>query len=105
MAAARAHVEETGATFVHPFEDPDVIAGQGTIGLELVEQLPELETVVDPGRRRRALFGDRARAAGAAGRTCRIVGVQAAACAPLAGRHASSATRSPRASRSSTRAS
>ena len=32
----RTDVEETGATFVHPFEDPIVIAGQGTIGLELL---------------------------------------------------------------------
>jgi threonine dehydratase len=48
MAAARANVEETGATFVHPFEDPVVIAGQGTIGLELAEQVPDAETVVIP---------------------------------------------------------
>jgi threonine dehydratase len=48
MAAARADVEETGATFVHPFEDPIVIAGQGTIGLELAEQVPDAETVVIP---------------------------------------------------------
>jgi threonine dehydratase len=43
-----AYVDETGATFVHPFEDPTVIAGQGTIGLELAEQVPEAETVVIP---------------------------------------------------------
>jgi threonine dehydratase len=48
LAAAQADVEETGATFVHPFEDPVVIAGQGTIGLELAEQVPEAETVVIP---------------------------------------------------------
>jgi threonine dehydratase len=48
MAAARADVEETGATFVHPFEDPVVIAGQGTIGLELAEQMPDAGTVVIP---------------------------------------------------------
>jgi threonine dehydratase len=48
LAAAMASVEETGATFVHPFEDPAVIAGQGTIGLELAEQVPEAETVVIP---------------------------------------------------------
>jgi threonine dehydratase len=48
MAAARADVEETGATFVHPFEDPIVIAGQGTIGLELAEQVPDAGTVVIP---------------------------------------------------------
>ena len=48
VAAARAHVEATGATLVHAFEDARVIAGQGTIGLELVEQAPEAETVVIP---------------------------------------------------------
>jgi threonine dehydratase len=48
MAAAQADVEETGATFVHPFEDPIVIAGQGTIGLELLDQVPDAETVVIP---------------------------------------------------------
>src|SRR4029453_18381720 len=48
VTAPVAHVEETGGTFVRPFEDHDVIAGQGTIGLELVEQLPEVETVVIP---------------------------------------------------------
>jgi threonine dehydratase len=48
VAAARAHVEATSATLVHAFEDERVIAGQGTIGLELVEQAPEAETVVVP---------------------------------------------------------
>ncbi len=40
--------EERGLTFVHPYDDPDVIAGQGTIGLELLEQVPDLEAVVAP---------------------------------------------------------
>jgi threonine dehydratase len=48
LSAAMASVEETGATFVHPFEDPTVIAGQGTIGLELADQVPNAETVVIP---------------------------------------------------------
>ena len=48
LAAAMARAEETGATFVHAFEDPLVIAGQGTIGLELAEQLPEAKTFVVP---------------------------------------------------------
>jgi threonine dehydratase len=48
LAAALAHVEAGGGTFLHPFEDPDVIAGQGTVGLELAEQVPEAETVVVP---------------------------------------------------------
>jgi threonine dehydratase len=48
LAAAQADLEESGATFVHPFEDPVVIAGQGTIGLELAEQLPDAGTIVIP---------------------------------------------------------
>ena len=48
VASARAHVEQTGATLVHAFEDERVIAGQGTIGLELAEQAPDAETVLIP---------------------------------------------------------
>ncbi len=48
LAAALAYVESTGATFVHPYEDEKVIAGQGTIGLEIVDQVPDVETVVIP---------------------------------------------------------
>jgi threonine dehydratase len=48
LAAALDHVDKTGATFVHPYEDELVIAGQGTIGLELAEQVPQAETVVIP---------------------------------------------------------
>ncbi len=40
--------DEKGYTFVHPFDDQDVIAGQGTIGLELLEQLPDLDAVIVP---------------------------------------------------------
>ena len=48
VAAAQEHVERTGATLVHAFEDVRVIAGQGTIGLELAEQAPDAATVVIP---------------------------------------------------------
>lgn len=48
LAAAMAYADETGATFVHPYEDETVIAGQGTIGLELAEQVPQAETVLVP---------------------------------------------------------
>ncbi len=48
LAAALADVEETGATFIHPYEDTMVIAGQGTIGLELAEQAPDAGTVLIP---------------------------------------------------------
>ena len=40
--------KETGGEFIHPFNDKDVIAGQGTIGLELLEQLPDVEAVIVP---------------------------------------------------------
>ena len=46
--AATQRAEETGAVFVHPFDHPHVIAGQGTIGCEIAEQMPDVETVVVP---------------------------------------------------------
>ena len=48
LTAAQQHVEETGGTFIHPYEDQLVIAGQGTIGLELAEQVPDMGTVLIP---------------------------------------------------------
>jgi threonine dehydratase len=48
LAAARAYAEQAGAEFIHPYEDMYVMSGQGTIGLELAEQVAELETVVIP---------------------------------------------------------
>ena len=47
-AEARRHCDADGSTFIHPFDDADVIAGQGTIGLELLEQVDGLEAVVVP---------------------------------------------------------
>ena len=83
---APSYVEETGATFVHAFDDPRVIAGQGTLGLELAEQLPPGPgTVVIP-----VGGGGLASGIAIALRALRpelaLVGVQAAACAPFAGR-------------------
>jgi threonine dehydratase len=48
IGAARSFASETGAMFVHPFDDPQIIAGQGTIGLELLEEAPEAEVVLVP---------------------------------------------------------
>jgi threonine dehydratase len=48
MTSAVAYVEETGGTFIHPYEDQLVVAGQGTIGLELLDQEPEVGTVLIP---------------------------------------------------------
>jgi threonine dehydratase len=48
LVEATERARDTGATFVHAFEDPQVIAGQGTLGLELADQLPEAGTFVIP---------------------------------------------------------
>src|SRR3954465_19517 len=48
VALARARADEAGMAFVHPFDDPDVIAGQGTLGLELLEDVPDLAKGVVP---------------------------------------------------------
>ncbi len=85
VTAGQEHVERTGASFVHAFDNPRVIAGQGTLGLELAEQLPPGPgTVVIP-------IGGGGLASGIAislrslRPELRLVGVQAAACAPFAG--------------------
>jgi threonine dehydratase len=46
LVAAAEFAERTGAVFIHPFEHRDVIAGQGTVGLEILDQCPDLQTVV-----------------------------------------------------------
>ncbi|MGW6581779.1 threonine ammonia-lyase [Streptomyces globisporus] len=46
LAAAQRYAEDTGAVFIHPFDHPDIIAGQGTVGLEILEQCPEVRTIV-----------------------------------------------------------
>jgi threonine dehydratase len=46
LAEARAYAERTGAVFIHPFDHRDVVAGQGTVGLELAEQCPQARTVL-----------------------------------------------------------
>ena len=49
LAEAKRYAEETGAVFVHPFDNEDIIAGQGTIGLEILEQVPDVDTVIVGG--------------------------------------------------------
>lgn len=72
--------ERTGAVLIHPFDHPDVITGQGTLGLELMDDLPELDTVIvgvgGGGLIAGVAAAVKARAA-AAGRTVRVIGVQA----------------------------
>jgi threonine dehydratase len=65
-----AFVEETGRTFVHPFDDPVLQAGHGTLGLEVLEDLPEVATIVVP-------VGGGGLIAGVASAVdCRVVGVE-----------------------------
>jgi len=77
---ARKLQQETGATFVHPFDDPAVIAGQGTIGLELFDQLDHIDAVVCPVGGGGLLAG-LAIAMKQKKPTIRIYGVESAACA------------------------
>ncbi|MFC8080392.1 threonine ammonia-lyase [Streptomyces sp. NPDC057307] len=46
LAAAQEYARETGAVFIHPFDHVDIIAGQGTVGLEILEQCPEVRTIL-----------------------------------------------------------
>ncbi|EST23761.1 hypothetical protein N566_25370, partial [Streptomycetaceae bacterium MP113-05] len=46
LEAARRYTQETGGVLIHPFDHPDVVAGQGTLGLEILEQCPEVRTIV-----------------------------------------------------------
>ena len=48
LVAAHAHAEATGAVLVHPFDHVDIVAGQGTVGLEIAEQVPDVATVLVP---------------------------------------------------------
>lgn len=78
-AAAKAAelAKEHGYTFAHPFDDPHVIAGQGTIGIEILEQLPDVQQVVVPIGGGGLLAGI-AIALKTLRPSCRIIGVQAA---------------------------
>jgi threonine dehydratase len=89
IAAARAHADEHGKAFCHPFDDPAVVAGQGTLGLELVEDIDDLSCVVVPlgGG---GLAGGVAIAVKSLLPDVRVVGVQAEVCAPYLGQATSS---------------
>ena len=85
LVHAREYADHTGAVLIHPFDHEDVVAGQGTIALEIVEQVPDVATVLVPDRRRRA--------GGRCGRgvlaelrpDVRVIGVQAARAAAYPG--------------------
>ena len=48
IAVALAYAQERGLVFIHPFDHPDVVAGQGTLGLEIMEECPDARTIVVP---------------------------------------------------------
>ncbi len=85
LRTAAEFAANTGAVFIPPFDHPDVVAGQGTLGLEMLDQVPDLQTVIVP-------IGGGGLISGVAsalkqrfaleGRTVRIIGVQAENAAP-----------------------
>ena len=80
LDAAIAFADETGAVLIHPFDHPDIVAGQATVGIEVLEQMPDVGTVLVP-------LGGGGLLAGVAAaiklhnRAIRVIGVQAAAAA------------------------
>jgi threonine dehydratase len=81
VVAAQRQAAESGVTLVHPFDDTAVITGQGTVGLEILEDLPDVDTVVVPLGGGGLLSGI-ACAIKAQHPQVRVVGVEAAGCAP-----------------------
>jgi threonine dehydratase len=78
LAAAQERAREGRLAFIHPFDDPDVIAGQGTLGLELLEQVPDIARVIVPVGGGGLVSGI-ARALG----DTEVIGVQVDTCAPF----------------------
>ncbi|HLJ03708.1 MAG TPA: threonine ammonia-lyase [Solirubrobacteraceae bacterium] len=82
VALARERAHEAGLAFVHPFDDELIIAGQAGVGIELAEDVAELSTVIVPvgggGLASGVALAVKARHPGV-----RVIGVQAAACAPF----------------------
>jgi threonine dehydratase len=82
VALARERAAATGAAFVHPFDDPEIVLGQSTLGLELLEDVPDLAKVVVP-------VGGGGLISGVAGAIkavrpeVQVIGVQVRACAPF----------------------
>jgi len=81
LAHAMALAQENGSVFIHPFEHRDIVAGQGTVGLEILEQCPDVATIAVP-------VGGGGLAAGLSvavqeAPQVRVIGVQAEAVAPV----------------------
>lgn len=84
VSMARARASESGMAFCHPYDDPVVVAGQATLGLEVLEDVADLDTIIIPlgGG---GLTGGVALACKAANPRIKVIGVQVRACAPYAG--------------------
>lgn len=81
LAAAKEFAKTSGAVFIPPYDNFDVIAGQGTVGLEIIDQVPDVETVIVPiggGGLISGVASAIKQRAAAEGRTIRIIGVQSA---------------------------
>ncbi len=78
LAAAAEFAERTGAVFVPPFDHPDVIAGQGTLGLEILDEVPDVETIVVPAGGGGLIAGVASAVAQRTNGRVRVIGVQAA---------------------------
>lgn len=85
LRAAAEFARKTGAVFIHPFDHEDVVAGQGTLGLEILEQRADVDTVIVPiggGGLISGVASAIKQKAASLGRTVRVIGVQAANSAP-----------------------
>jgi threonine dehydratase len=82
VAAARERADEAGMQFIHPFDDPDVIAGQGGLGLELLHQVPDMGRVVVPVGGGGLISGT-AIAIKSQRPSVEVVGIQVEACSPF----------------------
>lgn len=85
LRAAAEFARTTGAVFIHPFDHPDVVAGQGTVGLEILDQRPDVDTIVIPiggGGLISGVASAVKQRAALDGKIVRIIGVQAVNASP-----------------------
>ncbi|MGO1545452.1 MAG: threonine ammonia-lyase [Gulosibacter sp.] len=86
LAGAQAFAERTGAVFIHPYNHPDIITGQGTLAVDLFEQQPDIDTIIIPiggGGLASGVGAIAKQLAAKAGREVRVIGVQTENSAPF----------------------